>query len=469
MKIRRLALVLALAGSWHSSAPAGAGVRDEYAFSAIIDIWPGSPLQWLELPLPVYRDALDPDLHDLRVLNGKGEVVPYVLQRPLAAVARAPATQTLPIYAMRGDPGEASAALSLKLNIYGDSTSLEVTRGDEFRPDAPLVAFLIDARAVADPIEALTFAMPEAGDFSVTALLESSDDYGNWRTVSSHLALARLSHDGETFENLGIAVPPMRARFWRLSARPGETLPKFDSVSVTPVAGSEAVERRLIQVAGRPIAGATGEYEFDLEAQVPVDRLQLELPDVNTVARVQFFARRAPGEAWRPVARAAVYRLQPGGRPVEGDDLRSAPVAIDAESSRYWRVVVDPRGGGLGAGVPGLRAGWLAHRVLFVARGATPFELVYGNHDAEDAEVGLAELLPGGTVSAEGTLAQPFALVRSPRFAGGLERLAAPPPPGNWRLGILWAALCAGVLSLAALAWRLARQMRATEDQSGRE
>ena len=467
MRQRRLGLLLALAGAWLSSAPAGAGVRDEYAFSAPIDLWPGAPLQWVELPLAVYRDALDPELHDLRVLNGKGEVVPYVLQRPLAAIARAPTPQNLPMYAMHGDPVEASAALSLRLNVYGDSTSLEVMRGDELQQDAPLVAFLVDARAVTDPIESLTLALSEAGDFSVTAVLEASDDFGNWRTVSSRVSLARLSRGGESFENLGIPLQPMRARFWRLSARPGETLPKFSSVAVTPVAGSEAVERKLIQVAGRPIADATGEYEFDLGAQVPVDRLQLELPDVNTVARVQLFARRAPGDAWHPVARAAVYRLQPDGRQVEGDELRSAPVAIAAESSRYWRVVVDSRGGGVGAGVPGLRAGWLAHRVLFVARGVAPFELVFGNHEADDAQVALAELLPGGTVSADGTLSQPFAHVRNPLLAGGLERLVPPPPPGNWRLGILWTALCAGVLALAALAWRLARQMRTREDQAG--
>ncbi len=413
----------------------------------------------------MYRDSLHPGLHDLRVLNGKGEVVPYTLQRPRASVAHPPAPRYLPIYAMRGDPVEASAALSLRLNVYGDSTSLEVLRADEPRPEAPLIAFLVDARGLTDAIDALAFVLPEARDFSVTAVLEASDDFATWRTVSPRVPLARLIHGGQVFENLGVTVQPTRARFWRLSALPGETLPNFASVAATPVSGSVVIERKRIEAAGRPVSGANGEFEFDLGAQVPVDRLQLELPDVNTVARVEYFARRAPGDAWRPVARAAVYRLQTATQ-LEGDELRSAPLAIAADSSRYWRVVVDPRGGGVGAGVPGLVAGWLAHRVVFVARGTGPFELVYGNFAAGDAEVALGELLPGGAVSAEVTLAQPAALVHPTRLAGGTGRLQPPPPPGNWRLALLWIALAVGVLSLAGMAWRLARQMRATGDRA---
>ena len=60
---------------------AGEGVRDEYAYAARIAPWPDAPLQWFELPVAVYRDAIDPGLRDLRVLNGRGEVVPFALQR----------------------------------------------------------------------------------------------------------------------------------------------------------------------------------------------------------------------------------------------------------------------------------------------------------------------------------------------------------------------------------------------------
>jgi len=39
--------------------------------------------------------------------------------------------------------------------------------------------------------------------------------------------------------------------------------------------------------------------------------------------------------------------------------------------------------------------------------------------------------------------------------------LEPPPPERPWRAWVLWAALLAGVATLGALAWSLARQMRA--------
>ncbi len=451
-----IARVAMVAAAWLCSAPvtAEAALREDFAYAMPVELWAGAPLQWLDLPIAVYREAIDPRLSDLRVLNGKGEVVPFALQRPPVDVVRPAAAQRLPIFPLRGDPGVATAEFSL--SIRGDS--LEVRRHDAMpRLDAPLAAILIDAQPAVEAIETLTFASSEDADYSVTAVLEVSNDLVDWTAVDARVPLARLRYGGQVFEKLGVTLqPPIRMRFWRLRAQPGEKLPRFDGVAATYRATSVAVDRQMIEAAGRRVAGAAGEYLFDLGAHVPVDRLELELPELNTVAQVEYFARRAPAAPWQPVARTAVHRLQ-----TSAAELRSGPLTIPAQSSRYWRVVVDPRGGGLGAAVPGLRAGWLAHRVVFVARGAAPFELVYGNFAAENAEVALDRLVPGAALPGGGAvLEQPLARVGTPRLAGGVERLHAPPPPGNWRLAMLWAALGVGVLSLAAVAWRLARQMR---------
>jgi hypothetical protein len=457
--IRRCGWLLALALSVPGHA-SGESVREQFAYAARIAIWPGASLQWLELPLAAYRDATDPGLRDLRVLNGRGEVVPFALQRPASVVTRRAAELRLAMFPLRGEQGDEPSALSL--TIRGDTTSLEV-QGGIAPAEAPLAAYLIDARGVDAMLESLVFQLPEgAADFSVSAILEVSEDLAHWRGVGGMVPLARLSHGGATFENRTASFPATRASYWRLRAPPGATLPPFTGVLAAPVAGNIAVARQELTVAGQR-TDEPGEYSFDLGAQLPVDRLSLELPEVNTVAQVDYFARRAAHEPWRHVTRTGVYRLQGlQGLQASGDELRSPPLDVEANASRFWKVVVDPRGGGLGAGVPGLRAGWLPHRVLFVARGTAPFELAYGNYAAESAETPLAELLPGGTLSADATLSQPAAQITEPVIAGGPERLVAPAPPDNWRLGVLWAALAAGVFSLATVAWRLARQMRAS-------
>jgi len=186
-----------------------------------------------------------------------------------------------------------------------------------------------------------------------------------------------------------------------------------------------------------------------------VDRLELLLPDINTVAEVEFFARREPRDAWLSVARGAVYRLRS-----ENGELTSSAMSVPAKTRRWWRVRVNPRGGGIGPGMPRLRAGWLADQVVFVTRGAGPFELVYGSFAAPAADVALASLLPAGNASSFDAAGLPAAQPDEPRESGGRELLEAPPPERPWRVWVLWGALLAGVAMLGALAWSLARQMR---------
>ena len=152
-----------------------------------------------------------------------------------------------------------------------------------------------------------------------------------------------------------------------------------------------------------------------------------------------------------------MYRMQ-----TANGELLSPPLVVQRERARHWRVKVDQRGGGIGSGVPRMRAGWLPDRLVFVTRGEGPFELVYGSAVAPGAEVPLDSLLPGETTlgSTRGP-GLPSARAGEPREAGGLERLLPPAPPRPWRAWIMWAALIAGVATLGALAWNLARQMRA--------
>ena len=161
-----------------------------------------------------------------------------------------------------------------------------------------------------------------------------------------------------------------------------------------------------------------------------------------------------------------VYRMQ-----TANGELLPPPIEISAVPARHWQVRVDPRGGGIGRGLPRLRVGWLADQLVFVTRGSGPFELVYGSAEARGAAVPLDTLLPGDAGFARMTGAGiPLATAGESREAGGPARLLPPPPPSPWRTWILWAALIAGVAVLAVVACNLARQLRQDEpNQSGSE
>jgi N-acetylmuramoyl-L-alanine amidase len=346
---------------------------------------------------------------------------------------------------------------ALSLSVRDGNTQVELQRPsaavDSTVPSAYLLRADRDAR-----FETLNFQWaPDAADFAVNAVIETSEDPVTWSPVTQRAPLARLRHDGQLFEQSRVSFRPTRARFWRVAPEPGKSLPGITAVSATPVADATDVERLRASAPGTVVAGAAGVYQFDLGAQLPVDRLEMELPDKNTAARVEFFARRGASDSWHSVSQAAVYRLNSAN-----GEIRSPPLEIAAAASRYWRVVVDPGGGGIGQGATSLRVGWLPQVLVFVVRGPGPFELVYGNYGAPSAEVSLESLLPAGALRAAGgsldTL--PRAITGEARPAGGAGRLLPPPPAAPWRLWLLWTVLCGGVFALAVVAWRLARQMR---------
>jgi hypothetical protein len=451
-KIRIGAVLAALSSSFATAADPP--VREQFAYAAALEVPETSPVVALDLPVGVYRDCVDPALRDLRVLNGAGEVVPFALRRPAASPRATASPLHLPLFPLHGDPGAAAAALAL--TIDSGHTRVEVQGTGAQQAVAPITAWLVDAASIGTPIDSLEWEWPaDATDFAITVLLEASDDLEHWRAIAPGAPLARLEHAGRVFTRNAMSFGPTRSKYWRVSIVGAGEMPAFTGVSATPVSDEVPNERLPAVADGVLDPGQPGDYLFDLGAQLPVDRVELELPDINTVAEAEFFARRRPDDAWQSVARGGIYRL----RSASGE-LTSPPLTVSAQPRRYWRVRVNPRGGGIGQGVPRLRAGWLADRLVFVTRGAGPFELVYGRYGAAPADVALESLLPGGSEATFDVSRLPLARSFDPLEAGGPEMLEPPPPERPWRAWVLWISLLAGVATLGAVAWGLARQMR---------
>jgi len=444
---------------WLAATAACAGVRDEFAYSLPVEVPPGKPVVRVDVPLAVYRDCVDPALRDLRVLNGAGEVVPYALRRPVSARDAAPTMQRLPLFPLRGEAAVPGAALQLR--IEAGKTSIEVEGappGALASPvAAPISAYLVNASAVDSAIGSFTFGWPEeTEDFAVNLVISASDDLVNWRDVARRAPLARLRHAGDVFEQRSVSFPATRAQFWRVSPEPSGQLPEITAVDATLVTASVPVARLQIEVDGAAVTGQSDLYDFDLGAELPVDRVELVLPQLNTVAHAELLAREGATADWRTLNSLNMYRLQSAN-----GELLSPPVEIATVPARHWRIKVDPRGGGIGRGIPRLRVGWLADQLLFVARGPGPFEIVFGSAEARGAAVPLDTLLPGDATFASMTGVEiPLAATGAAHEAGGPSLLLPPPPTAPWRTWILWAALIAGVAVLAVVAFNLARQLR---------
>jgi Protein of unknown function (DUF3999) len=432
---------------------AHAEVPSDYASGVNLVTEGTSAFYRLALPAEVYAGVAHSDLADMRLFNAEGMLVPFAwLPQPASLREKKPpaALPQFPLYVDRqhGDVG----GLALNIVRNGGQTSISVaTRDGEATEERLLGGYVLDASALEEPLMALAFALPAAGPPTMHVRVDASDDLANWRTVVTDATLVNLEYAGRRLTRDRVEFPPTKAGYFRLSWSPGR--PAMEFTSVKGEFGDRAVEvpRQWREVICTPAPSAESDFECDLGGPFPVDRVAVDLAQVNSVVPAQFFARASPKDPWQPLASAVFYRLQqPGG------EISNAPLAIGAHGQRYWLVRIDPRSGGLGVDAPRASFGWQPQEVVFAARGAAPFVLAYGSRAATSGALPIATLVPGYDI-AKGLPANiGVARQGAPVPLGGMQRMREPIDTKRW---LLWASLVLAAMVLGWMAWRLSREM----------
>ena len=189
---------------------------------------------------------------------------------------------------------------------------------------------------------------------------------------------------------------------------------------------------------------------FDAGGALPVEALTLAFAANEGWARANVAASRSLDGPWTMVAYGELfYSLS-----FEGNDFASPPLRVGRREQRYWRVVPSAP---LRGEPPELTLQFPQEYLRVAPRGAAPFLLAAGTL-AEDAGPDAtlasvwssldppAEVVPRAALGARRELGGPAALVAEWRFP--------------WRTAALWTVLVAGVLVVATMAVRLAREMR---------
>src|SRR5258708_32619797 len=109
-----------------------------------------------------------------------------------------------------------------------------------------------------------------------------------------------------------------------------DVLSEVTSVAAEPAGSRIEAELSMLEVAGNMGGAARGEYQFDLGARLPIERINLGLPELNTVIAVELLSRAQPRDAWRRVASRPFYRVN-----TADGELRNAPIDVAAASDRY--------------------------------------------------------------------------------------------------------------------------------------
>ncbi|KGB93917.1 MULTISPECIES: DUF3999 domain-containing protein [Burkholderia] len=442
MKRRAALLGLSLLASFAAADGAPNAGRAMQRFALDLD---GSAAYYqLTVPQPVYAASRRDDLGDVRVFNGAGEPVPYSLDAPAAAAPAVPPSRT-PVHWFSLPPTRAEHGNAPPGVTVGPDGALRaaVATPSLTRHGADLV----DLSHADGSVDAL---LVHVGDDSYQGRVsvEASDDLRTWRPLGS-TQLLKVGRGNDMLVQERIALDGAAPRYLRLDWPDGA--PSIASVDVeTHPRDARGVDTASVprqwRDAVRIRAGAApGEYLFDTDGAYPVDRVRIDLPQPNTVARATLQSRADAQAPWRDVAAAVLFRLQG-----KGGEQRNPPLEFVANTDRAWRIVVDMLNGGLGGGQPAVALGWHPAVLTFVARGTPPFTLGVGDASLVSSAVSRDALLVGMVPE-----------VRPARVGAALPASAVVPAAAAdadaGRRYVLWGALIVAAGVLGAIAWRLAK------------
>jgi hypothetical protein len=407
----------------------------------------------VDVPAAVYEGAVRSDLGDLRIFNRDGAAVALAfLPRPTTEREAAPAV-TLPLFPLRVDAQRRDLGdLSLSVRRGPAGTTIDLTTRDGQAVAAQrLAGYLVDASEQKDPLTALTLPLPAGSNLTTRVRVDGSDDLVNWRMLAASAPLLDLEYAGRRLSRDRIELAGGPAKYLRLTFDAGQPAPELATARGEFADRTIDMPRQWRDVPGTPDKERSGDYDFDLGGAFPVDRLTLQLPEINTVAPAQLFARASPKDEWRPAGATVFYRLRQ-----DGGDATNPPFAVNGGKARYWKVRIDPKSGGIGDKPPQLSAGWYPQTLIFTARGSGPFELAYGSVQAQPAALPIETLVPGydrlTVVPARFPLAQPGV----PNVAPAMAALRQPMDLKRW---LLWGSLALATVVLGWMALRLSREM----------
>jgi hypothetical protein len=203
-------------------------------------------------------------------------------------------------------------------------------------------------------------------------------------------------------------------------------------------------------------------WALDLQGAVPLQQLQLSLPQINTVLGLRLEQRNHEREPWRSVTTSVAWRLLRDGKEQESSPVQWGSDTHAPTAARHWRLVPDARTAALP--MPALTAtiGWQSPQLLLVAQGGGALRLAVGRERDTSATVAWQTLVPEPDEAALkrlpearlGPLAQQ--VVANPKFKQRIQD-ASPEDQRRW---LLWGVLSLAVVGLGGLAWRLGKDMK---------
>jgi len=426
----------------------------DFAYGIPIDVPKGAAVAALSLPEQVYTHAFRSDLGDMRVFNAAGEPVPHMIRYAQSRSAESP-WRPLAFFPLAETVKPDAGGYRVHVRTGPDGAIVTVDPQIAALPSAAVKTYLVDLNRLQSGLARLRLEwQPMESNWMASVEVAASDDLTVWTPVRAQATLSDIRYAGRRLLRNTIALEHTTKRYLRLrQLDPGPAARLVRIEGQAQPEGRRPV-RAVLKVAGRPAGDATGVFEYEIPGAFPVDRVNLVFGQANSVADALVESRGGLHAPWMRRVQGFFYYIE-----LETESLVGEPLAVSMSMDRHWRVTVDASESTIGKAVPQLEVGYRPHDLFFIARGTGPFTLAYGSSRVEPLKINAAGLFAGIGKQRTNGLERWVQPAGPPVVLGGPQRLAPSPKTLPTRLIVLWSILLAGVLVVAALAWRLARKM----------
>jgi len=447
----------------------GVGAADDAAYrhSAPITVERSAAFVQLPLPASAYGRSVLPALQDLRIVDARGERVPFAVLAPRADDVQSVEQQrAATLYPLPPKPAAGGAwASPVEIQVQGDS--IRVLNKGKPVPSSSAArsgGWLIDLgerRRDDPPPQSLRLLWSGPAEFTAAFRIETSDDLRAWRPGGQGQLMALASATVGALTQPTVVLPSPAGRFVRLVWADAAHAPAITGAAVIASRARSQVLDAPTELTFEPSAEPVAPHaaadtararalHFDLGGVLPLVQADLRLPAGTRVVPAQMQGRSGSNEPWRDVTGAVFYRLER-----DGDTSTSPPLPLRM-SLRYLRIVPDVRAGLLDAASTRLVVQAQLASLVFATQGQAPFALQAGSSRAAPSALPVATLVPAldderprfGRASL-GPWSEVAAVAQAEAQA---QRIAALRP---W---LLWSVLLAGVAALGWMVWRLARE-----------
>ncbi len=364
----------------------GALTPNEWRFSQAIDV-PANGLIRINLPAETL-DASRPDLGDVRILDGAGREIPYLIDRPM--------------------PRHEFVLRSQELR-----TALE--------PMATRITLTTGTKSL---IKGVIFETPRGVEFIKAVQVEGSHDGAQWRELITDKPIFKMTGGAD---NLGVSFPAGVWEFLRLTIDDSRTAAvPFTAVQLQVAETKAPVEPLPVSIKSRDESLGVTRLAVDLGAtNLTIASLRIKTSDPLFARLVAIAIPELANDSIREetLCTGSIYRVDLNGK-IES----YLEIPIDTQIRGRELIVLINNGDSPPLVIDAVDANRRATQLVFLAREQGRYQLLAGNSQCSTPRYDLSQL-SGELKSAAAIELRPAFLIASPGYKAP-DNLAALPLTG---------------------------------------